>query len=80
MENIILVPLDNTEISEDLIKIADKWGQKTHSKLSFLHVINPEYSWSEEKLPLFEDRFEIAVSRYKIKSDYDVLFREGKPL
>ena len=79
MENIILVPLDNTEISEDLIKIADNWGQKTRSKLSFLHVINPEYSWSEEKLPLFEDRFEIAVSRYNIKSDYDVLFRVGKP-
>ena len=63
MENIILVPLDNTEISEDLIKIADNWGQKTRSKLSFLHVINPEYSWSEENLPFFDDRFELFVSR-----------------
>jgi nucleotide-binding universal stress UspA family protein len=79
VENKILVPLDNTEISEDLIKLADKWGQKTRSKLSFLHVINPDYSWSEEKTPLFEDRFEVAVSRYKLKSDYEVLFRVGKP-
>jgi nucleotide-binding universal stress UspA family protein len=24
--------LDNTQISEDLIRYADQWGQKTHSK------------------------------------------------
>jgi hypothetical protein len=47
--------------------------------LPYLHVINHKYSWSEEKLTLFEDRFELAVLRHKIKSDYDVLFRVGKP-
>ncbi|MBC8259718.1 MAG: universal stress protein [SAR324 cluster bacterium] len=79
MENTILIPLDNTEISEYLIQIADEWGKKTNSRLSFLHVINPDYSWSEDKKPLFEDRFETAVSRYTIQCEYEVLFRVGKP-
>ena len=79
MGNKILVPLDNTEISKNLIKLSDKWGQKTRSKLSLLHVINPVYTWSEEITPLFVDRFEVAFSRYKLKSDYEVLFRVEKP-
>ena len=69
-KNIILVPLDKTEISEDLIKFLCKWGQKIRSKFSFLNVINPEYHGTAEKLPFFDDRFALAVSRYKIKSVY----------
>ena len=49
MENKIIVTLEKTEISEDLIKLADKWGQKMLSKLSLLHVINPVYTFSEEE-------------------------------
>ena len=79
MENRILVPLDNTEISENVIILADEWAQKLSKKISFLHVINPNFSWVDEKKPLFEDRFETAISNFNIKSDYEVIFRVGKP-
>ena len=41
MENQILVPLDNTEIREDIIKLADEYGHDIQAKIFFLHVINP---------------------------------------
>ncbi len=79
MEKRILVPLDNTEISEKVIELADQWGQHLDGRLSFLHVINPNYTWGEEKTPLFEEHFESAVARVNIQSEYEVLFRVGKP-
>ncbi len=78
MEKRILVPLDNTEISEDVIKLADEWAQNLDASLSFLHVINPSFSWLEEEKPLFEDRFEATVSNFKLRSKYEILFRVGK--
>ena len=79
MENQILVPLDNTEINEDIIKLTDEYGHDIQVKIFFLHVINPEYTWSEEKVPLFEDCFEKVISRFEIKCDYEVMLHVGKP-
>ena len=79
MEKTLLVPLDNTEVSEKMIKEADAWAKHLGCQISFLHVINPNYSWGEEKKPLFEERFEKAVEACQVKSEYEVLFRVGKP-
>ena len=79
MENQILVPLDNTEIREDIIKLADEYGHDIQAIIFFLLVINPEYTWSEEKVPLFEDCFEKVISRFDIKCDYEVMFQVGQP-
>ena len=49
MDKTLLVPLDNTEVSEKMIREADAWDSHLGSRVSFLHVINPNYSWSEEK-------------------------------
>ena len=49
MDKTLLVPLDNTEVSEKMIREADAWAAHLGSRVSFLHVINPKYSWGEEK-------------------------------
>ena len=49
MDKTLLVPLDNTEVSEKMIREADAWSAHLGSRVSFLNVINPNYSWSEEK-------------------------------
>ena len=35
MENQILVPMDNTEKNEDIIKLADEYGHDIQAKYSF---------------------------------------------
>ena len=53
MEKRLLVPLDNTEVSEKMIREADAWAAHLGGRVSFLHVINPNYSWGEEKKTAF---------------------------
>ena len=53
MDKTLLVPLDNTEVSEKMIREADAWVAHLGSRVSFLHVINPNYSWGEEKKTAF---------------------------
>jgi nucleotide-binding universal stress UspA family protein len=38
LEDIILVPLDYTDVNLELIKRADEWAQRDDAKLVFLHV------------------------------------------
>jgi len=79
MDKTLLVPLDNTEVSEKMIREADAWAAHLGSRVSFLHVINPNYSWGEENKPLFEERFEKAIHSCEVKSVYEVLFGSGNP-
>ena len=79
MDKTLLVPLDNNEVSEKMIREAEAWAAHLGSRVSFLHVINPNYSWGEEKNALFEERFEKAIHSCEVKSQYEVLFRVGKP-
>ena len=42
MKKRILVPVDNTPVTQDVIKLADFWGQKLDAKFLFLHARNAE--------------------------------------
>ena len=42
MKKRILVPVDNTLVTQDVIKLADFWGQKPDTKLLFLHARSAE--------------------------------------
>lgn len=42
MKKRILVPVDNTPVTQDVIKLADFWGQKLYAKLLFLHARSAE--------------------------------------
>ena len=61
MDKTLLILLDNTEVSEKMIREADVWAAHLGSRVSSLHVINSNYIWGEEKKPLFEERFEKAI-------------------
>ena len=49
MDKTLLVPLDNTEVSEKMIREADAWAAHLGSRVSFLHVINPNYKGAKKK-------------------------------
>ena len=49
MDKTLLLPLDKTEVSEKMIREADACAAHLGSRVSFLHVINPNYSWDEDK-------------------------------
>ena len=55
MEKTLLVPLDNSVVSEKMIIEADAWANHLECKISFLHVVNPNYSWDEEKSHSFKN-------------------------
>ncbi len=49
MDKTLLVPLYKTEVSEKMLRETDAWAAHLGSQVSFLHVINPNYSWDEDK-------------------------------
>ena len=40
MEKNILVPLDFSKVSEEVVRLADEWAQRNHATLHCLRVIN----------------------------------------
>ena len=44
LEKTLLVPLDNSVVSEKMITEADAWAKHLECEISFLPVINPNYS------------------------------------
>ena len=42
MKKRILMPVDNTPVIQDVIKLADFWGLRLDAKLLFLHARNGE--------------------------------------
>lgn len=42
MKKRILVPVDNIPVTQDVIKLANFWGQNLDAKLLFLHARNAE--------------------------------------
>ncbi len=57
LENIIIVPVDYSEVNTDVIVLADQFAQATQATLHFIHIYSPppkafynlEYVWEIEK-------------------------------
>ena len=71
MKKRILVPVDNTPVTQDVIKLADFWGQKLDAKLLFLHARNAEI----QKLV---DRGELINPRKALSSILKILLMRAK--
>ncbi|MBF0279702.1 MAG: universal stress protein [SAR324 cluster bacterium] len=69
----ILVPLDNSEISKELVKIADEWAQRSSAELFFLHVGTKEGKDGIEENRRFSD----FLNAMDIKAGYRFQFRTG---
>ncbi|MCP4751167.1 MAG: universal stress protein [Proteobacteria bacterium] len=66
MKNRVLVPVTPSDISRQIVKIADDWGKETNSELFFLHAIK---TGSEEKNL---ESLEKVIGDMNLGSDYRV--------
>ena len=71
MKKRILVPLDNTPVTQYVIKLADFLGQKLEAKLFFLHARNAEI----QKLV---DRGELINPRNALSSIWEIFHVRAK--
>ena len=73
MTKIFLVPLDNSEISNELVKISDEWAQRVSAELFFLHVGLKEVTdGTIENQHLAE-----YLNKMDIKAEYRFRYRTG---
>lgn len=76
MEKNILVPLDYSEINEEVVPIADKWAQRIQATLHFLHVSPPPMSGENDENHKL--RFNNYLTGFDLKSPFEIHHRHGK--
>ena len=74
MEKRILVPIDYTDVSRDLVKIANAWSQRTNARLYFLHVYKESLGTHDD-----ESFLRSFLSSQGIVNSYDVIIEYGTP-
>ncbi len=81
MKKRILVPVDNTPVTQDVIKIADFWGQKLDAKLLFLHARNAEIQKLVDRGELINPKegFEQHLENTPCESENEIVYRSGNP-
>ena len=81
MKKRILVPVDNTPVTQDVIKLADFWGQKLDAKLLFLHARNAEIQKLVDRGELINPKegFEQHLDNTPCESENKIVFRSGNP-
>ena len=81
MKQRILVPVDNTPVTQDVIKLADFWGQKLDAKLLFLHARNAEIQKLVDRGELINPKegFEQHLENTPCESENEIVYRSGNP-
>ena len=81
MKKRILVPVDNTPVTQDVIKLADFWGQKLDAKLLFLHARNAEIQKLVDRGELINPKegFEQHLENTPCESENEIVYRSGNP-
>ena len=81
MKNKILVPVDNTPVTQDVIRLADSWGQRLDAKLFFLHARSSEIQNLVERGELIDPKegFEHYLENTKCSSELETIYRFGAP-
>lgn len=91
--NIIIVPLDFTEVNRDVATMADEWAQEDGSELHFIHVgtlpefhsFNMEYEWEigkemiEDHSRQLDQQLADFIGSLRVKSKYVKTLEFGKP-
>lgn len=90
--NVIIVPVDFSEINKPIISMADEWAQRIKAKIIFIHVLNlPEPIFPEmEKfwdINIGDEQFfnnkkkELIdfIKSFKVKEPYECIIKFGKP-
>lgn len=94
MQKQILIPIDYSDVSKEVVQIADEWGQREHANLFFLHVsqggdqVEKVYVSDTPELniesfgPLAKaehERLKEFIGEQNVKSDFRTLYSTGKP-
>ncbi|MBC8259844.1 MAG: universal stress protein [SAR324 cluster bacterium] len=88
MEKKIVVPIDYSDVSKDVVLLADEWAGRTSGKLYFLHVSRlPEVSYYPGHFEHIDQRDEskdlLQLEKYllelKLKSEYELSHDFGTP-
>lgn len=79
MEKRILVPLDYSEVSQEVVQIADQWAQRKNASLFFLHVDSEYMDNATVNRESFLKQFEFYLDKYGIESKYQSFLRIGTP-
>ena len=81
MKKRILVPVDNTPVTEYVIKLADFWGQKLDAKLLFLHARNAEIQKLVDHGELINPKegFEQHLGNTLCENENEIVYRSGNP-
>ena len=81
MKKRILVPVDNTPVTQDVIKLADFWGQKLDAKLLFLQARNAEIQKLVDRGELIKPKedFEQHLENTQCESENEIVYRSGNP-
>lgn len=77
MEKKILVPLDYSEVSNEVVMIADEWAKRNNASLHFLRVDKDYMANSDQDRDFFERRFDYHLNAYTITSPYQSILRMG---
>ena len=82
MKKRILVPVDNTPVTQDVIKIADFWGQKLDAKLLLLHARNAEIQKLVDRGELINPKegFERHLENTPCESENEIVYRQEIPI
>jgi nucleotide-binding universal stress UspA family protein len=77
----ILVPLDNTKISEEVLRFADSWAQETGSQLLVMHSRTAAVQELVDQGELIDpqEAFDERVRNFPLHSECEIHHRFGRP-
>ena len=81
MKKRILVPVDKTPMTKDVITLVDFWGQKLDAKLLFLHARNAEIQKLVDRRELINPKegLEQHSENTLYESENEIVYRSGNP-
>ena len=81
MKQRILVPVDNTPVTQDVTKLEYFWGQKLDAKLLSLHARNAEIQKLVDRRVLINPKegYEQHLENTPCESENEIVYRSGNP-
>ncbi|MBF0352617.1 MAG: universal stress protein [SAR324 cluster bacterium] len=73
MEKLILVPIDNSDISTDVVLVADQMAKSLNAEIDFLHIAK-----SSKQVVKSRELLEKFLAAKKIQAPYHALVKTGK--
>ncbi|MBF0280181.1 MAG: universal stress protein [SAR324 cluster bacterium] len=77
MEKRILVPIDYSQVCEEVVTLADEWAQRSNADLHFLRVDADYMENGDVDRDFFEKRFQQFLQNFNVTTPYQTSLRFG---